>query len=165
MRILVLSAALGSLLTGIASAEISDGRSGASVISGVEYVPDEGGTFTQVTATGLIEDETPARFVDLGPLPEQPGQAYLQAMSTTDPTTDNAVLDATGEIGTDFRRALLYELPTFLRAEPVVPLALATDGDDVTPMSTPSLPTVPLPATGFLLLAAGGGLALLRRQR
>ena len=160
MRHLLLLAATSLAMASGTAAEISDpGRSvGLSVR---EYLPDEGGSFTQVSATSDANEEYPARFVDLGPLPDQFRRSYVVGRTYE----DEVLLAGTIDIGSDYRLGLLYELPTFLEYDSGTVL-LATsdpDGGGAPPGSTPS--SVPLPAAGLLLLAAVAGPLALRRRR
>ena len=167
MRLLSLMLAICASWPAIASAEVSDSQTPPGM-SWQEYVPDEGGRFTQLTATGYVDD-MPVRFVDLGPLPAQfgaAGESYVEALATNQP--DAIVADARGlvDLGDNYRRSLLYELPTFLEY-PQGPRTLIAvddpggggpDGED-----PGGLPEVPLPAAGFLLLSAIVSMALRRR--
>ena len=68
------------------------------------------------------------------------------------------------DLGSNYRRSLLYELPTFV-GQTVGTTLLATSGTgDGVPSSSPSPSVVPLPPAGALLLAAAAGLAALRRR-
>ena len=162
MRRLFLLAAATALLTGPASAEVSG--SGATVgFSGLEYLPEEGGSDTQFTATNVEEEEdVPARFVDLGPLPDQfaprrvrtvlPGGEIAMGLAPFRPFDPDS----------GYRPGLLYELPTFLSYEPSAPILFAATEGGGGSGSAP-LP-VPLPATGLLLLMATAPLLAGRRR-
>ena len=164
MRHAILVSAAAMLAAGAAWAEVSNTQTGTGVVSGQEYVPDEGGTFTQVTATGTLEEELPSRFVDLGPLPGQPPQV-VGAGAEGDLAALGDDPGALIELGSNYRSSLLYELPTFLAAEPGAVVLLSEPepggGGSVEP---PTPPMVPLPAAGLMLLAAAGALLALRAR-
>ena len=151
MRRLFLLAAATALLTGPASAEVSG--SGATVgFSGLEYLPEEGGSDTQVAATNVEEEDVPARFVDLGPRPDQFAPRRAQTVLPGGEIAMGLAPFRPFDPDSGYRPGILTELPTFLSYEPSAPILFAATEGGGGSGSTP-LP-VPLPATGLLLAAA-----------
>ena len=161
MRRLFLLAAATALLTGPASAEVSG--SGATVgFSGLEYLPEEGGSHTQITHTNSGDQELPAGFVDLGPLPDQFAPRRVQTVLPGGKIAMGLAPFRPFDPDSGYRPGLLYELPTFLSYEPSAPiLSAATEGGGGS--GSAPLP-VPLPATGLLLLTATAPLLAGRRR-